>query len=126
MTEQEVNDVFDRINTYGHRLSDQERRQARVQNNFVNCVRKIACSIRGDESVDVLPLSSMPTISIDLPMSKHGYEIRADEVFSVRNGILTAKELRDSLDEQCIADLVASLVAGEILQRSKAKLDDIY
>ena len=126
VTEPEVNDVFDRINTYGHRLSDQERRQAGVQNDFVNCVRKIACSIRGDVSVDVLPLRSMPTIMIDLPMSKHGYEIRADEVFWVRNGILTAKELRDSLDEQCIADLVASLVAGEILQRTKAKLDQIY
>jgi uncharacterized protein with ParB-like and HNH nuclease domain len=31
-TEVEINDVFDRINTYGHRLSDQERRQAGVQN----------------------------------------------------------------------------------------------
>lgn len=30
-TEKEVNEVFDRINTYGHRLSDQERRQAGVQ-----------------------------------------------------------------------------------------------
>jgi uncharacterized protein DUF262 len=76
VTEQEVNDIFDRINTYGHRLSDQERRQAGVQNDYVNRVRKIACSIRGDDSVDVLPLSSMPTISIDLPMAKHGYEIK--------------------------------------------------
>lgn len=33
-TEDEINDVFDRINTYGHRLSDQERRQAGVQNEF--------------------------------------------------------------------------------------------
>jgi uncharacterized protein with ParB-like and HNH nuclease domain len=33
-TEAEINDVFDRINTYGHRLSDQERRQAGVQNAF--------------------------------------------------------------------------------------------
>jgi hypothetical protein len=33
-TETEVNDVFGRINTYGHRLSDQERRQAGVQNEL--------------------------------------------------------------------------------------------
>jgi hypothetical protein len=33
-TKAEVNDVFGRINTYGHRLSDQERRQAGVQNEF--------------------------------------------------------------------------------------------
>lgn len=126
VSEKEVNDIFDRINTYGHRLSDQERRQAGVQNDFVNCVRKISCSIRGDDSVDVLPLSSMPSISIDLPMSKHGYEIKADEVFWVKNGILTARDLRDSLDEQCIADIVACIVSGDIIQRSKRKLDDIY
>jgi hypothetical protein len=30
-SEAEVNDVFDRINTYGHRMSDQERRQSGVQ-----------------------------------------------------------------------------------------------
>lgn len=126
VSKEEVNDIFDRINTYGHRLSDQERRQAGVQNDFVNCVRKISCSIRGDDSVDVLPLSSMPSISIDLPMSKHGYEIKADEVFWVKNGVLTARDLRDSLDEQCIADIVACIVSGDIIQRSKRKLDDIY
>lgn len=38
-TESEVNDVFDRINTYGHRLSDQERRQAGTQNAFSDMVR---------------------------------------------------------------------------------------
>ena len=31
-----INDVFSRINTYGHRLSNQERRQAGVQTNFSN------------------------------------------------------------------------------------------
>jgi hypothetical protein len=33
-TNLEINDVFDRINTYGHRLSEQERRQAGVENEF--------------------------------------------------------------------------------------------
>ena len=38
-TEAEINDVFDRINTFGRRLSDQERRQSGVQNDFSNMVR---------------------------------------------------------------------------------------
>ena len=80
-TEAEVNDVFGRINTYGHRLSDQERRQAGVQNEFSNMVREIACTLRGDVSTDLLQLREMPTISIDLPMTKHGYTVKADEVF---------------------------------------------
>src|SRR5690606_7864478 len=63
----EINDVFDRINTYGHRLSDQERRQAGVENEFSAMVRSIACTLRGDASSDVLLLHQMPSISIDLP-----------------------------------------------------------
>lgn len=122
----EINDVFARINTYGHRLSDQERRQAGVQNDFSEVVRTIACQIRGDTSLDVLPLSQMPSISIDLPMSNHGYDVKAEEVFWVQQGILRSTDLRDSMDEQCIADIVASVVGGELLARSKDALDKIY
>jgi uncharacterized protein DUF262 len=125
-TEEEVNDVFDRINTYGHRLSDQERRQAGVQNEFSTSVRKLACLLRGDVSMEILPLESMPSISIDLPMSNHGYEVKADEVFWVNQGILRSTDLRDSLDEQYIADIVACIVGGQLIERSKDALDDIY
>ncbi|SFE62940.1 Protein of unknown function DUF262 [Actinopolyspora alba] len=125
-TESEIDDVFARINTYGHRLSDQERRQAGVQDNFSNLIRQIACEIRGDASSDTLELSQMPSISIDLPMSKHGYDVVADEVFWVRQGILRSTELRDSMDEQCLADIVGSIVTGEVIERSKDMLDRIY
>jgi hypothetical protein len=125
-TEAEVNDVFGRINTYGHRLSDQERRQAGVQNEFSDMIRKIACTLRGDVSTEVLPLSSMPTISIDLPMTKHGYTVKADEVFWVNQGVLRATDLRDSMDEQCIADIAVCIVSGQIIERSKDDLDEAY
>lgn len=124
--ESEVNDVFDRINTYGHRLSDQERRQSGTQNTFSEMVREISCTIRGDTSENVLTLSKMPSISIDLPMSKHGYEVRAEDVFWVAQGILRATDLRDSMDEQCIADIAACIVGGKIIDRSKDALDEIY
>ena len=125
-TEVEINDVFDRINTYGHRLSDQERRQAGVQNEFSNLVREVACTLRGDESADVLALRKMPSISIDLPMTKHGYEVQADDVFWVKHGILRATDLRDSMDEQCIADIAACIISGRLIDRSKDALDALY
>jgi hypothetical protein len=125
-TNSEINDVFDRINTYGHRLSDQERRQAGVQNEFSSTVRKLACALRGDTSADILLLQSMPSISVDLPSANHGYEVRADEVFWVKQGILRSTDLRDSLDEQCIADIVACIVGGQLIERAKDALDDIY
>ena len=37
----EIDDVFGRINTYGHQLSDQERRQAGVQDQFSALVRTL-------------------------------------------------------------------------------------
>jgi hypothetical protein len=125
-TDDEVNDVFDRINTYGHRLSDQERRQAGVQNEFSSTVRNLSCLLRGDVSADVLPLQSMPSISIDLPMANHGYEVKAEEVFWVQQGVLRSTDLRDSADEQCIADVLACAVGADPIERSKDALDEIY
>ncbi|MGV9722833.1 GmrSD restriction endonuclease domain-containing protein [Nocardia beijingensis] len=125
-TEAEIDDVFGRINTYGHRLSDQERRQAGVRNNFSRLVRELACEIRGDASSPVLGLEQMPSISIDLPKTKHGYQVIADEIFWVEHGVLRSTDLRDSMDEQCIADIAASIVGGEIIERSKDALDEIY
>ncbi|EMD1658657.1 DUF262 domain-containing protein [Pluralibacter gergoviae] len=125
-TEHEINDVFDRINTYEHRLSDQERRQAGIQNKFSNMVREIACSLRGDVSDDILLLEQMPSISVDLPLTKHGYQIQSEDVFWVKHGILRSTDLRDSMDEQCIADITACIVGGRLINRSKDALDLIY
>jgi hypothetical protein len=125
-TDEEIDDVFGRINTYGHRLSDQERRQAGVRNEFSELVRSIACTLRGDASENILLLSDMPSISIDLPKSKHGYEVRAEDVFWVSQGILRSTDLRDSMDEQCIADISACILGGQLIERSKVALDKIY
>lgn len=125
-SEQEINDVFDRINTYGHRLSDQERRQAGVRNDFSAMVRQVSCNLRGDVSAEVLPLYQMPSISIDLPKTKHGYEIKAEEVFWVKQGVLRSTDLRDSMDEQCVADIAACIIGGTLIERSKDALDQIF
>lgn len=125
-TEEVVTDVFGRINSYGHRLSDQERRQAGLISELSRFVRTLSAEIRGDVSVDRLPLTKMPEISIDLASTKYGYKVQASEVFWVRQGILRATELRDSLDEQAVADLVACILSDDLVERSKDALDSIY
>ncbi|GGY63302.1 hypothetical protein GCM10010363_50970 [Streptomyces omiyaensis] len=125
-TDEEIDDVFTRINSYGHRLSDQERRQSGVQDEFSTLVRSLSCEVRGDASSDILSLEKMPSISIDLPMTKHGYEVEASNVFWVKQGILRSTDLRDSMDEQCIADIAASIIGGRLIDRSKDALDQIY
>lgn len=121
-----VNDVFSRINTYGHRLSDQERRQAGIQTMFSELIRKLGEDLRGDNSPDRIPLNQMPEISIELPRNKIGYGISASNTFWVEHGILRATDLRDSQDEQCIADIIASILKNRALSRGKEYLDKIY
>ncbi|MCO5065187.1 MAG: DUF262 domain-containing protein [Rhizobiaceae bacterium] len=125
-TDSEIADVFDRINTYGHRLSDQERRQAGVETEFSKFVRDISCEIRGDVSQNLVNLFDMPAISINLPKSKHGYAVEAEDVFWVNQGVLRSTDLRDSLDEQCVADIAATAISAEPIDRSKEALDQIY
>jgi len=52
-TDDEVNDVFDRINTYGHRLSDQERRQHIDDYRALNLVEVLAAVRRQGRQVIV-------------------------------------------------------------------------
>nr|WP_295237889.1 DUF262 domain-containing protein [uncultured Brevundimonas sp.] len=121
-----VTEVFGRINSYGHRLSDQERRQAGLISEFSKFVRTFSSELRGDVSVDRLPLYQMPEISVDLSTTKYGYKVQASDVFWVRQGILRSTELRDSVDEQVVADLAACVLNGEPIERSKETLDQIY
>lgn len=124
--EQQVTDVFGRINSGGRQLSWQEKRQAGMVDSFSNLVRKLASEIRGDASREKLPLSEMPEISIDSARSELGYQLLAEEIFWCKQGILWVKQLRDSEDEEIITDILASLVTGQPIARSRQLLDDIY
>jgi hypothetical protein len=84
--EDAVNEVFGRINSYGRRLSDQEKRQAGVVSGFANLVREIATEIRGDVSQDSLDLSEMPAISVDVAGESPSYGVKADETFWCKQG----------------------------------------
>lgn len=120
-----VTDVFSRINSYGHLLSEQERRQAGQLTEIARFVRMLASEIRGDVSVESLPLYQMPQISVDLQRSSAGYAVQASDVFWVRQGIVRSTDLRDSLDEQILSDL-AVCITWELIERSKEKLDNIF
>src|SRR5690606_33658152 len=69
-SEENINEVFRRVNAQGRQLSNQERRQAGVTTQYADCVRTLGAEIRGDVSSQVLNLSQMPEISVDTKKSQ--------------------------------------------------------
>jgi len=121
-----VNDVFGRINAYGRHLSRQEQRQAGVVSPFAKTIRQLAAEIRGDVSTDSLDLANMPEISINVDDEQLDYGIRADDTFWCKQGILRRNQLRESEDEQVLADLAISILEETPFPFSGDNLDKLY
>ena len=123
--EENINEVFSRINAGGRQLSSQEKRQAGVVSAFSDLVRVVSSEIRGDTSEKTLKLHEMPMISIET-RDTQGYSVNAEDTFWCHHGILSAKQLRESEDEGFVADILASILLESPLNRSKETLDFLY
>lgn len=121
----DVDEVFRRINSGGRKLSRQELRIAGATGHFAQAVRQIAAKVRGDVSAsDVLPLNEMKKISItnrELP-----YGINVDEVFWIKQGVLTKEQVRESRDEELVADILAYMLLDEKPSSRSEFLDDFF
>lgn len=122
----DINETFRRINASGRHLSAQEVRQAGSTSQFSSIVRTIASEIRGDASKEILLLSEMPEISIDSKQSSFGYGINAEDTFWCKQGVLRVSELRESEDEQFVADLILSILLKNAFPASKREFDNYY
>lgn len=125
-SEEDVFEIFRRINSGGRQLSSQEKRQAGVLCQFSDLVRGIAADIRGDSTNEQVVLSDMPQISIGNTRENCRYGLNADNTFWVKQGIIAVQDLKDSDDEEIIADILISILLGEPFARSKERLDKAY
>jgi len=120
-----VDEVFRRINSGGKKLSRQELRIAGSTGHFAQAVRNISAKVRGDVSnTDELLLNEMKKISItnrDLP-----YGINVDDIFWVKQGVLTKEQVRESRDEEIVADMLAFMLLDEKLSSRTEYLDDYF
>ncbi len=123
---EDINETFRRINASGRHLSSQEVRQAGNTSQFSSMVRTIASEIRGDASKEILLLSEMPEISIDSKQSSFGYGVNAEDTFWCKQGVLRVSELRESEDEQFVADLILSILLKTPFPASKREFDNYY
>lgn len=121
----DVDEVFRRINSGGRKLSRQELRIAGATGHFAQAVRLIASKTRGDVSAsDELPLNEMKKISItnrDLP-----YGIDVDEIFWIKQGVLTKEQVRESRDEELVADILAFMLLDTKPSSRSEFLDDFF
>lgn len=120
-----IDDVFRRINSNGKHLSKQEIRQAGTISLFAEAVRKISSEIRGDVSLeDRLYLNDMKKISIT--SRELDYGINVDNLFWIQNSIIRREQVRESKDEEIIADILAAMILEEMPRSSSKTLDEFY
>lgn len=123
--EQDIEEIFRRINSYGRQLSRQEIRQAGAVGLFSDLVRRLASKIRRDSSPkDILTLNKMKDIS--LSNRKLQYGININDVFWVKQGIITVQNMRVSRDEELIALILIYILLGDEVSPSASTLDKIY
>lgn len=120
-----IEEIFRRINSFGKQLSGQEIRQAGATGRFSDVVRRIATTIRGDVSNgDKLPFNKMKEIS--LSNVKLPYGINVNDIWWIKQRIITPTNIRVSRDEELIAWLVAYIVLGNDTSPSSKALNRLY
>jgi hypothetical protein len=122
---EKVDEIFRRINSNGKHLSRQDLRAAGATADFPDLVRKISSEIRTDTSAqDILLLNSMKEISITNKQLEYG--IVVDDIFWVKNNIIRKEMVRESRDEEIVADLVAYIALNNTPPSSSEILDEYY
>ena len=122
---EKIDEIFRRINSNGRHLSKQELRSAGATSKFADLVRLISSEIRTDVSAsDILLLNDMKQISITNKQLEYG--IKVDDIFWIKNKILTKEMLRSSKDEEILADIVAYILLPDTQTSNASILDDYY
>ena len=123
--DEEVDEVFRRINSGGSKLSRQELRGAGSTGHLAEAVRLISASVRGDVSAsDSLMLNEMKNISISSRELPYGIDVST--LFWTREGILTREQVRESRDEELIADMLAYVLLDPKPASRSEFLDDYF
>lgn len=120
-----IDEVFRRINSGGRRLSRQELRQAGTISSLADLVRRIASQVRGDTSPDdTIPLRKMPMLSISNRSLEYG--VLVDDIFWVKNNILRREDVRQSLDEQVVLDILVDCLIDPLPSSGTRMRDEYY
>ena len=122
---EEIDEIFRRINSGGRQLSKQDIRQSNSLGQFANVIRKISAKFRGDDSQsDELLLNSMKKISISNRNLNYG--INVNDIFWVKESIIAREKVRQSSDEEIIADILGYILLDKKPTTNSELLDNLY
>lgn len=120
-----IDEIFIRINSYGKHLSRQELRSAGTLGIFADLVRQVSSIVRTDVTQgNILNLNKMREISITNIGLDYG--IPVDDIFWVKNNVITKEMVREARDEEIVADILAAMCFEEIPPTSSTVLDEYY
>lgn len=120
----EIDLIFNRINSTGRKMSPQDKRQSTSNSVFADLVRRISSTIRRDMTfTDRINISKMPNISIG--EKKYGYGVDVNTIFWRRHGLVEPQELKESEDEKIVAEMISALMMHNY-ERSRFYLDELY
>lgn len=121
----EVENIFKRINSNGRKLSSQNLRQAGVTGLFNDLVYKTSAKLRGDYTDEnIIELNEMPKYSLN--SSGLNYGINIQNVFWIKQGIITEDGIRRSKDEEILANLYNCVLNNYDAPISRKTLNLIY
>ena len=124
-SDQDVINIFKRINSTGRKLSKQDLRQAGAVGEFADLVRRTACEIRGDVTEDDIVLfRQMPELSLSNKKLRYSIDIR--QSFWMKQGILTPDNIRISRDEELVARIYGYILLGKSVSPSSKTVDLFY
>lgn len=120
-----IDEIFRRINSKGRKLSNQDLRQAGIIGNFADIVRKTASYIRGDYSEsDIIAVNKIEQYSLNNKNLEYGIDVNT--TFWINQSIINEGQLRNSKDEEIIAHLYIYLFTQGKYSSSTNTLKNAY
>lgn len=120
-----IEEIFRRINSKGRKLSNQDLRQAGIVGNFADIVRKTSCYIRGDYSEsDIISINKIEQYSLNNRDLNYGIDV--NDTFWIKQGIINEGQLRNSKDEEIVAHLYIYLFTDGERSSSATTLKNAY
>ncbi len=106
-----VDETFQRINSSGRKLGMQEVRQAGSLTKIAELVRTISAETRGDVSrTSIMPLSEMQNNALTWKSDEDQRGLPVDDIYWIRENVLRRDDLRSSMDEQLILDILLDII----------------